>query len=84
MGMPTDIGVIDTMMGTRAGKGAKLNYANLTGIKDADSGKMNFPAQYMFKDVPYSDQAREAGDDSSAPIRRRRCRLRARAAGLLA
>lgn len=62
MGMPTDIGIIDTMMGTRAGPNAKLNYKNLTGVKDADSAKMNFPAQYMFKDVPFSDQARNAGE----------------------
>ena len=71
MGMPTDIGVIDTMMGTRAGKGAKLNYANLTGVKDAESAKMNFPAQYMFKDVPYSDQARNAageGDEQDVEV----------------
>ncbi len=47
-------------MGTRAGAQAKLNYENLTGIRDADSAKMNFPAQYMFKDVPWSDQARAA------------------------
>ena len=67
MGFPHDIGVIDTMMGTRAGKGAKINYANLTGIRDADSAGMNFPAQYMFKDVPYSDQARGAADDDFEP-----------------
>ena len=48
---PTDVAAVDTMMGTRAGPNAKLNYANLTGIRDADSKSMNFPAQYMFKDV---------------------------------
>lgn len=63
MAKPTDIGIIDTMMGTRAGPNAKLNYKNLTGIKDADSAKMNFPAQYMFKDVPFSDQARDPGGE---------------------
>ncbi|MCB0993465.1 MAG: amidohydrolase family protein [Acidimicrobiales bacterium] len=52
------------MMGTRAGPGAKLNYANLTGIKDTDSKSMNFPAQYMFKDVPWSDQARDAAAEA--------------------
>jgi hypothetical protein len=57
---PDDVAAIDTMMGTRAGPNAKLNYANLTGIRDADSKAMNFPAQYMFKDVPFSDQARDA------------------------
>ena len=67
MPYPTDIGVIDTMMGSRAGPNAKLNYANLTGIKDADSKGMNFPAQYMFKDVPFSDQARGGGSDTGEP-----------------
>jgi predicted TIM-barrel fold metal-dependent hydrolase len=60
MAMPSGVPIIDTMMGTRAGAGAKINYANLTGIKDKDSAGMNFPAQYMFKDVPFSDQARNA------------------------
>ena len=63
MGMPTNIGIIDTMMGTRAGATAKeQNYAFLRQgqLKDADSQSMNFPAQYMFKDVPFSDQARDA------------------------
>ncbi|NNC74627.1 MAG: amidohydrolase family protein [Acidimicrobiia bacterium] len=67
MGIPEDIGVVETMMGTRAGKGAKLNYQNLTGIKDADSSTMNFPAQYMFKDVPFSDQAREVPEEPVDP-----------------
>jgi predicted TIM-barrel fold metal-dependent hydrolase len=63
MGMPSGIGIIDTMMGTRAGATAKeQNYAFLRQgqLKDADSQNMNFPAQYMFKDVPFSDQARAA------------------------
>ena len=67
MGMPTNIGIIDTMMGTRAGATAKTqNYAFLKQgqLKDADSQNMNFPAQYMFKDVPFSDQAR----GSSGPV----------------
>ena len=49
---PDDLAAIDTMMGTRAGPNAKFNYENLTGIKDADSRSLHFPAQYMFKDVP--------------------------------
>ena len=57
--LPSGVAVIETMMGTRAGPGAKVQYANLTGVKDADSAAMNFPAQYMFRDVPFSDQARE-------------------------
>ena len=34
MGFPKDVRVIETMIGTRAGKSAKLNYQNLTGMKD--------------------------------------------------
>ena len=64
---PTDVAAVDTMMGTRAGPNAKLNYANLTGIRDADSKSMNFPAQYMFKDVPFSDQARDSDGEPQDP-----------------
>ena len=59
------------MMGTRAGTTAKTqNYAFLRQgqLKDAESQKMNFPAQYMFKDVPYSDQARGASGPVEEPI----------------
>ena len=66
MAMPTDVAVIDTMMGTKAGASAKAQYRSMTGIKDAGSAAMNFPAQYMFKDVPYSDQARSADESSEA------------------
>ncbi len=58
MGLPKDIRVVETMIGTRAGKLAKLNYTNLTGMKDKETEGFNFPAQYMFKDVPWSEQAR--------------------------
>ena len=61
MGFPNNIRVIETMIGTRAGKNAKLNYQNLTGMKDKETETYNFPAQYMFKDVPWSDQARKIG-----------------------
>jgi hypothetical protein len=56
MGMPSGIGIIDTMMGTRAGATAKTqNYAFLRQgqLKDAESKDMNFPAQYMFM-TPFS------------------------------
>jgi len=71
MAMPTDIGIIDTMMGTRAGGTAKeQNYAFLRRgqLKDAESKEMNFPAQYMFKDVPFSDQARAAAGPVDEPV----------------
>ena len=64
MATPSGIGIIDTMMGTRAGATAKAqNYAFMRThgqLRDAESKAMNFPAQYMFKDVPFSDQARQA------------------------
>jgi predicted TIM-barrel fold metal-dependent hydrolase len=71
MGMPSGIGIIDTMMGTRAGTTAKQqNYAFLRQgqLKDAESKDMNFPAQYMFKDVPFSDQARSATGPVEEPV----------------
>ena len=67
---PEGIGIIDTMMGTRAGQIAKeQNYAPLRQgqLKDADSQTMNFPAQYMFKDVPWSDQARGSAGPVEEP-----------------
>ena len=70
MGMPSNIGIIDTMMGTRAGATAKTqNYAFLKQgqLKDAESQNMNFPAQYMFKDVPFSDQSRGASGPVEEP-----------------
>jgi hypothetical protein len=55
------IPAIDTMMGTRAGPGARKVYKDLMALKDDESKEMVFPAQYMFKDVPYSPDARGAG-----------------------
>ncbi len=68
MGNQWGVGIIDTMMGTRAGTQAKANYSNLTGIRDSDSAQMNFPAQYMFKDVPWSEQARSAEGPVEEPL----------------
>jgi hypothetical protein len=52
MTMPADIGVIDLMMGIPEGS-KKDWYAFLrAGFMDAESGEMEFPVQYMFKDVP--------------------------------
>ena len=70
MAMPSNIAIIDTMMGTRAGATAKeQNYAFLRQgqLKDTESQQMNFPAQYMFKDVPFSDQSRNAGGPVEEP-----------------
>ena len=70
MAMPSNIAIIDTMMGTRAGATAKeQNYAFLRQgqLKDTESQQMNFPAQYMFKDVPFSDQSRNASGPVEEP-----------------
>ena len=68
MAMPTDIGVIDTMMGTTAGTTGENRYAFLDrALKDAESFKMKFPAEYMFKDVPFSDHARDADGNLEEP-----------------
>ncbi len=69
MAVPSGIGIIDTMMGTRAGVTAKQqNYAFMKDqLRDADSKTMAFPAQYMFKDVPFSDQARGAEGPVAEP-----------------
>ena len=56
------------MMGTTAGTTGKNRYAFLDrALKDAESANMNFPAQYMFKDVPFSDQARDADGNLEEP-----------------
>ena len=56
------------MMGTTAGTTGKNRYAFLErALKDAESANMNFPAQYMFKDVPFSDQARDADGNLDEP-----------------
>ncbi|MEQ8841780.1 MAG: amidohydrolase family protein [Acidimicrobiales bacterium] len=65
---PDGIAAIDTMMGTTAGTTGKDRYKFLDrALKDAESANMNFPAQYMFKDVPFSDQARTADGELEEP-----------------
>jgi uncharacterized protein len=50
--MPTDIGIVDLMIGFPRAD-ARDNYASLRALaKDEDSQRMEFPAEYMFKDVP--------------------------------
>ena len=53
MGMPTGIGIIDTMIGFPH-RDMKETYAFITRqTKDAQSkGEFQFPVEYMFKDVP--------------------------------
>ncbi len=64
---PNAIAAIDTMMGTKAGPGARKVYKDLMALKDDESKEMVFPAQYMFKDVPYSPEARGAEDVGAEP-----------------
>jgi predicted TIM-barrel fold metal-dependent hydrolase len=52
MGMPTDVGIIDTMIGFPH-HDMKATYAFITKqTKDAQSKEFSFPVEYMFKDVP--------------------------------
>src|SRR6476660_1835588 len=52
MTMPTDVPVIDLMMGVP--EGHKKNWYGFLrkGFMDQESADMEFPVQYMFKDVP--------------------------------
>ncbi len=50
--MPTEIGIIDLMIGFPKAD-ARENYKSLRALaKDEESQRMEFPAEYMFKDVP--------------------------------
>jgi uncharacterized protein len=52
MTMPTDIGVIDLMIGFPA-EDARRHYDFMkANLKDEGSAEMEFPAEYMFKEVP--------------------------------
>jgi predicted TIM-barrel fold metal-dependent hydrolase len=52
MAMPTDIGVVDLMIGFPA-EDARRHYDFMkANLKDAGSADMEFPAEYMFKEVP--------------------------------
>ena len=50
--MPRDVGVVDLMIGFPSSD-ARRHYEYLRAMaKDAESQEMEFPAEYMFKDVP--------------------------------
>jgi predicted TIM-barrel fold metal-dependent hydrolase len=52
MPMPEGIGAVDLMIGFPSAD-ARSHYANLRAMsKDAESAEMEFPAEYMFKEVP--------------------------------
>ena len=67
--MPTGIGIIDTMMGTRAGSAAALEtYAFLQAqLKDDASRQLEMPAGYLFKDVPHQGEEPPQGADLLLP-----------------
>ncbi len=51
--MPSDLGVIDLMLGIPDPGNKKAWYAFLApNLRDAESKEFEFPAQYMFKEVP--------------------------------
>ena len=53
MGMPTDIGVIDLMLGIPDPGNKERWYDFLKpNLRDTESATFKFPAQYMFKEVP--------------------------------
>jgi uncharacterized protein len=52
MPMPNDVGVVDAMIGFPSAQ-ASRHYDFLTPqLRDAESPRMRFPAEYMFKDAP--------------------------------
>jgi predicted TIM-barrel fold metal-dependent hydrolase len=67
--MPDGIGIIDTMMGTRAGASASQQaYAFLRPqLKDAGSATMEMPAEYLFGQVPYRGDEPPQGADLLLP-----------------
>src|SRR5580765_3540558 len=69
MGMPSGIGIIDTMIGFPHENMAET-YAFITRqIKDSESReRFEFPVEYMFRDVPEQALARE-GDPIGVTLR---------------
>ncbi len=65
MTFPSDVGVVDLMMGIP--EGSKKDWYGFlrAGFMDEESKEMEFPAQYMFKDVPADI---EAGADPIAVV----------------
>jgi uncharacterized protein len=52
MPMPTDVGIVDLMIGFPAADAPRHYDFMKSQLKDAESHTMQFPAEYMFKDVP--------------------------------
>src|SRR5947208_5870599 len=62
MALPPDVPVIDLMMGLPEGHKKDWYGFLRKGFMDDESGKMEFPVEYMFKDVP------QDLDESADPI----------------
>jgi predicted TIM-barrel fold metal-dependent hydrolase len=54
MPMPTDVGVVDLMIGFPSGQARRHYDFMQSQLRDAESRAMEFPAEYMFKQVPNS------------------------------
>src|SRR5690606_11545358 len=52
MGFPTDVGVIDLMLGIPEGSKKSWYGFIRAGLMDDECKEMAFPAEYMFKEVP--------------------------------
>jgi uncharacterized protein len=50
--MPTDLGIVDLMIGFPSGEGSRTYDFMKPMLRDAESERLTFPAGYMFKDVP--------------------------------
>ena len=50
--MPTDVGAVDLMLGFPSANAVRHYDFMKPALKDEGSGKMQFPAEYMFKEVP--------------------------------
>ena len=59
MGMPTDIGIIDTMIGFPMRDTEAVYEFIKKQTKDADSKQSEFPAEYMFKQAPKQHEGDE-------------------------
>ncbi len=65
--MPSDVGVIDLMMGIPEGHKKDWYQFLRAGFMDDESGDMEFPVQYMFKGVP--EDIEESADPVAAVLR---------------
>jgi predicted TIM-barrel fold metal-dependent hydrolase len=60
MAMPNDVGIVDLMIGFPSANARRHYDFMQSQLRDAESHKMEFPAEYMFKQVP--NQLEEGAD----------------------